>query len=71
MKEFGHKECKPSDSINMKSKSRRNLSMINQIEIRIVVTIREKRQKELSRALGISCVLIREGVICITFVKIR
>ena len=44
MKEFGHKECKPSDSINMKSKSRRNLSMINQIEIRIVVTIRERGQ---------------------------
>lgn len=45
--------------------------MINQIEIRIVVTFREKRQKELSRVLEISCALIQEGVICITFVKIH
>lgn len=71
MKEFGHKECKPSDSINMNFKSRQNLSRINQIEIRIVITFREKRQKELSRVLETSCVLIREGVICITFAKIH
>lgn len=51
MKEFGHKECKPSDSINMKFKSRQNLSRINQIEIRIVITFREKRQKKLSTVL--------------------